>query len=605
MPLKSKFFIVVIGSVLIPMLLVSVLLGYHIKNIMVDNAILSIQGTVNQASTSLDEMVRGQMYSVSGILSTDKELYDLLTKSYDMGRVQEYFDIANLNEKIESGYGRIHQEIMLSAIVGVNEVIYNLSLPTFENAEMIDRLRQIKEETRIQGTNILWYGLEDNIFTNRRTGNPREDRIVMAAMNIFMPKTGEYVGVQVYALPESILYEKYRNTEVAQNGTVMILNNNGELISSNIDGYVSGETMVNTENIAENLKGGKAEFTEKSNGKLLTVRRSDLTGWYSIVEIPKEYAIGEVDSVFIFFWLAIFASASACSIAFISLADKVIRPIKNVINSMKRFEMGDMQSYVKGDGESEVGFLEAYYNRMIDKINHHIVYEYEMDKRKRQLEYDILMSQINSHFLSNTLESIAWKARATESYDAAKMASLLGDFFRLSSSKKDMFATVAEEIEHIKAYVEIQKIRYGDQFEFVLEVEDDGKIKKNFTLKILLQPLVENAIMHATDGSDHCVTIRVCIYNKDGMMRLEVSDDGPGMSKESLERLSHKLEGSINRNRGIGLRNIKERINLYFAVDYPETDVIIESEQGKGTKVTLVLPILEKNIGGYLQEGYF
>ena len=239
----------------------------------------------------------------------------------------------------------------------------------------------------------------------------------------------------------------------------------------------------------------------------------------------------------------------------------------------------------------------VYYNSMLKRINTHIIEGLKADRKKKELELEVLMSQINPHFLYNTLENIVWKSNEARRPDIGRMAASLGRMYRLSISGGQVIVPMEHEIEHLMAYVKIQKNRYGDSVEFELQT-DMEQVHELYSLKILLQPIVENSFLYGTEGLERPMTVRLSIRKRDGWVWIRVIDNGCGMEKERLEQVRSQIkEGRKNtgekapRSTGIGLHSVQMRIRLYFGI---EDAVSIYSKKGMGTLVVVKIPVITK-----------
>jgi two-component system sensor histidine kinase YesM len=207
--------------------------------------------------------------------------------------------------------------------------------------------------------------------------------------------------------------------------------------------------------------------------------------------------------------------------------------------------------------------------------------------------------QINPHFLYNTLDSVIWMAEGGKQQEVVAMSSALARLFRISISKGKEIIDVASELEHVKNYLTIQKIRYRDHLDYRIEVDD--AIKSFKIVKIILQPLVENAIYHGIKNNSTAGTVLISGYRTEQGMDLVIKDDGVGMDRETLDRVRRRLspdfqeqsEPRYSRGSGVGVRNVDERIKLYFGPDY---GLEFESREEQGTTVFIHLPAIDGEI---------
>ena len=223
--------------------------------------------------------------------------------------------------------------------------------------------------------------------------------------------------------------------------------------------------------------------------------------------------------------------------------------------------------------------------KQLRQLTDDIVKEQE---EKRKSELDALQSQINPHFLYNTLDSIMWMIEAEKYEDAISMVQALSRLFRISLSKGKNIITIGEELQHAKNYLDIQKYRYKNKFTSYFEIEEG--IEKYKTIKLIIQPLIENAIYYGMEYMDGDGEIYVRAYTKDSDLFIEVEDNGLGMQKEQVENILTDGTRIRSKGSGIGIRNVHQRIQLYFGTEY---GLEILSEPDEGTTVRIHLPKTE------------
>jgi two-component system sensor histidine kinase YesM len=237
----------------------------------------------------------------------------------------------------------------------------------------------------------------------------------------------------------------------------------------------------------------------------------------------------------------------------------------------------------------EITELGMSFNIMIGKIKELLDSKMKEQENLKKAELRALQAQINPHFLYNTLDTIIWMAESKKTDQVVQIVSALSNFFRISLSKGMDWITIGEELDRIKSYLTIQKMRYQDILDFRIEAQDD--VMENTILKLILQPLVENALYHGIKNKRQggTITVRARRQGEDEI-RLEVEDDGIGFMPEKLAQLRRELEddaGDIKLESGFGIGNVNKRIRLYYGKPY---GVSIESEYNTGTRVTLVIP---------------
>lgn len=272
-------------------------------------------------------------------------------------------------------------------------------------------------------------------------------------------------------------------------------------------------------------------------------------------------------------------------------ADNVYEPIKKVRTTMKQVEKGDFNVQLKIASQDEVGELAQSFNHMIEKIKRLMAQEQESQEKLRYAELKALQSQINPHFLYNTLDSINWMVRMGRNDKVEEMIDALSTFFRISLSKGRHFISIREELIHVEKYIMIQKVRYERIMESEICVPEE--FFGYDIIKMTLQPLVENALYHGIKEKGEGGVIRITAEGQGDNIVFCVSDTGLGMSKEKLEKLQIMMDQGIDHDPdAYGIINVQKRIHMYFGTEY---GLRFESEPGSGTSVYVTIP---KRIGG-------
>ncbi|MDO4340095.1 MAG: histidine kinase [Eubacteriales bacterium] len=310
------------------------------------------------------------------------------------------------------------------------------------------------------------------------------------------------------------------------------------------------------------------------------------TGWIYVNFFPYTEIYGYTMSVrywmiggFFVLFLVILAALRRMSVV-------LTRPLGMLTESMKIVEEGDFKGakdMLDGEtGEDEVGQLTQEFNIMLDKIDTLIYENYEKQLILKDTNYKMLQAQINPHFLYNTLNTIHWMVRGKQNEDAGKMIMQLAKILRAAFAK-DPYTTVAEELDNVRGYIMIQQYRYRSRADFV--VEEEGNLKDYKIPRMILQPLVENAILYGVDNTLQKCQVKVSAREETEWIMLEVQDTGQGMTEEELRMLR---DGTIvPKGHGIGVQNIRERLNIAFG---DKSSFEIDSSPGEGTKVHIIMP---------------
>ena len=244
----------------------------------------------------------------------------------------------------------------------------------------------------------------------------------------------------------------------------------------------------------------------------------------------------------------------------------------------------DTQVYTGGSYEIQhLGRSIGGMARRIQALMNDIVAEHES---KRKSEFDTLQSQINPHFLYNTLDIIVWMIENEQKQEAVKVVTALARFFRISLSKGRSIIPVRDELEHVRNYLTIQQKRFKNKFIYQIEAQEE--VLSLASLKLMLQPLVENAIYHGMEFMDGDGEITVKVERNEDRLCFTIADNGLGMTKEQVEGLlTGETRSASKKGSGIGVKNVNERIRLYFGEDY---GLEIFSEPDEGTAIQICLP---------------
>lgn len=271
------------------------------------------------------------------------------------------------------------------------------------------------------------------------------------------------------------------------------------------------------------------------------------------------------------------------------LLKRIVNPIVSLADAMDMADGGNLGLHVPVKGHDETGRLSKSYNRMLERIDLLMKQVVNEQEEKRKYELQMLQAQINPHFLYNTLDSIIWMAELKDD-SVVPMTEALAKLFRISLNKGNEFITIRDELEHVRNYLVIQSMRYEDKFSYSIVAADEVMNYK--TVKLIIQPIVENSIYHGIKLKKQKGNIVITVMSRDQDILIRVSDDGAGMSEATCREILTKDSHFENTSgSGIGVKNVNERIRLYFGPDYGLT---YESREGKGTTVTIRLPKLNE-----------
>ena len=267
----------------------------------------------------------------------------------------------------------------------------------------------------------------------------------------------------------------------------------------------------------------------------------------------------------------------------------VTKPLKLLMQSVQEIEIGTYEKPADGiPPADEIGQLSRSIDSMYQTIQQQFRQIKQDERENFQMELRLLSEQINPHFLYNTLDSIIWMAEGKKNEEVVIMTASLARLLRQSISNEDELVTVGQEIEYVRSYLTIQKMRYKDKLEF--EIKADPSITQVPIIRLVLQPLVENAIYHGLKYKDSKGLLTVHGYMKGENAVIDITDDGVGMDEETLKHIYDKHKVNYRSN-GVGVYNVQQRLVLYYGKDY---GIIYHSEKGKGTTASVVIPGIQE-----------
>ncbi|MCR5002426.1 MAG: sensor histidine kinase [Lachnospiraceae bacterium] len=394
------------------------------------------------------------------------------------------------------------------------------------------------------------------------------------------------------------MFEKVNDKGV---GFVYLCDSDGEIIYHPMQKAIFAGLVKENNRIHAGYSDGS--YTEEFDGQErdVVIKTVGYTGWKIISVAPSSELAPDLGQIRNYLILVAIAFLLLIVFGNYIISYVVTDPIRKLEDSITYLEEGAINEDVMNEddifigGSHEIRHLGRTIKSMIrqmKKLTDEMVRE---QKAKRKSELDALQSQINPHFLYNTLDSVVWMIEGERYKDAISMVTALAQLFRISLSKGNNIIPIRDEIVHARNYLNIQKVRYKNKFNATIDI--DPAIENCATIKLIVQPLLENAIYYGVEHMDGEGEISVRGYEKDGDIYISVSDNGMGIPEETLETLLTDKARSRGKGSGIGLWNVNQRIQIYFKGDY---GLMIESELDEGTTVTIHLPKI--HIDNYRKE---
>lgn len=382
-------------------------------------------------------------------------------------------------------------------------------------------------------------------------------------------------------------------------GYLYLIDRNGEII------YHPRQQLIYAGLLEENNQAAAAysdgTYTEvfRSQRRQVTVKTVGYTGWKLVGVAPTESLRDNYSQLLLFALFVVSLSIFLLVFVNLRLSEWITAPMKKLDLAVRQLEKGAETADFDVDGPYEVEHLSHSVQSMVSTMRHLMEDVIQQEEEKRRSELDVLQSQINPHFLYNTLDSVVWMTENGRTQEAVVMLTALARFFRISLSKGSNIIPIGDELEHARNYLTIQKMRYKNKFS--VDISAEPGIEKLYTIKLIVQPILENAIYHGMEYADGDGEIHIRAFREGENAVIEVEDNGPGMSDETVQQLLKPGRCSKAKGSGIGLRNVHQRIRLTFGAAY---GLSIRSEPDNGTVVRICLPALEEeDAQKYRKEG--
>jgi two-component system sensor histidine kinase YesM len=551
-------------------------------------AYLFLRQEENNVSDYTDQLLNQVKTSIDVYINTIEK-----TSNYIMNEVDgsEFFYQIQEDTSWESEKTRIttllrniadtHPEVAGILIATENDLYVStgmtrISKDSFTEEGWYKRAREHPEDIQII-SNITGR----NIITNERYN---VDDVFSLTKAIVDPLTNEVIGVILLDIKHDIISQSIESITLGERGFVFVIDNNNTVV------YTPTNKITYRVNPAWLQMEGIEAITTRINDEKYQIRQeySTYTGWKIVGVFSLDELMGPIYNI-LYILISCLAVSLICIITFsLKISQSITKPIIQLKRLMKRAEVGDLSVRFEVKYQDEVSELGGNFNQMINRIEELIAMVYKEQQNKQKAELKVLQEQIKPHFLYNTLDTINWMAREYEADDIVKVVDALTSMYRIGLSNGKDYITLEEEIRYVSNYLYIQKIRYRTKLNY--EIEEDVSLHPYEVPKLILQPLIENAIYHGikTKRGDGHLFIRTREL-EGNYMELSVEDDGSGMTEEQVEELNRRLTEPFrgDENQSFGLFYINERLRIRYGYRY---HVTIRSTKDVGTVITLQIP---------------
>lgn len=409
--------------------------------------------------------------------------------------------------------------------------------------------------------------------------------VITLSKSLVNNQTGDREGVLFVDLNYDSISELCDNNRLGSKGYVFILDNKGNIVYHPKQQLMFGG--LKSENIDEIMSATTNAVSTKLEGEdiLYTLSKSSKTGFTVVGAVYTNELLTNSRQTSVIYFLAMVILLVGVIIVSIFLSREITKPIRRLRDSMSLVEKGEFnKASIDITTNNELGSLTRSFNIMTDRIQNLMEANVKEQADKRKSEMKALQAQINPHFLYNTLDSIVWMSEANRNEEVVLMTSSLARLFRQSISNEKEQVTLREEVEYVKNYLIIQKMRYKDKLEYDINIDEgvyDVKI-----IKFALQPLVENAIYHGLKYKSCKGKLEITAYAKNEDVIITIKDDGIGMDDEMLSHIFDKKVTDTKKN-GVGVNNVQSRLQLYYGKEY---GIIYKSKKDEGTSASIIIP---------------
>jgi len=572
--MQQKLLIVFLSLVCLPVVMASYASSYYYSRSIKQNTIAYATETTSQMLHKLDDYVT-DLYNMSAMPLYNKEFLKWLSDPKLELKGIESIDlyIENLNKikpetvsvYVFDNYGRVHNNIK-----------------SFGKRNNLDEVRQ-------EWAQIAEYGggRPELVSTREVTTDKNSYYAFSVIRQLKQLNDMSPIGFIVFDTNITAINRQIQDFDQVTKGKTILVDENNKVVFDS-DGKLTTQNISNNESIRL-ASADKGSFTIDVNGTsyICTYAKSSLTKWKMFVYIPTEEATRRVAVTRNVTLLTTGIFVTVALIFAIAISYALTRPLIKIKSLMQEVQMGNLDVSFNQKYRDEVGMLGRHFNIMVNRVRELLDEVKWTQTRKKEAEYAALQSQINPHFIYNTLETIRMKAEMNDDEDVADMTFTLGKLLRYGVNHEEQRVTIGQELEHLNNYMLLQNSRFSNKFQMMNDIPPSAYDIP--CIKLMFQPLVENAIHYAFKNRLGEGTIRLsCLYEGTDVVFI-VEDNGVGMDDDRLKTIRAHMAGTreLPPGRGIGLRNVNDRIKLQYGEIY---GLRIESSEHEGTRITIRLP---------------
>lgn len=578
--IQSTIFAAISVLVLCAVIVATLISVRYTNSAIYENSVIYTQTIIRQLNQNIDSYIT-YMDNIASVIAKSQDAYQLLyqqigedeaTKEGHRKRLLEQFNTILKSREDIRNIGIVQKDGVMLINSGYQAINPDLDLSTQEwYTNAVDNYNQY----------CLTSSHVQHVIKGQR---PWVITLSREIHNFY--GTGNSDGVVFIDLNYNAIIDLCDQNSIGDKGYVFILDQDGNIVYHPSQQQLYNELQTENIDTVMNADSDIVVTGEGDDEKIYTLSHSETTGWtivgcVNMAELLKDSR--EANNIYVMTAIVLVAIAMILS-SFI--ARSITLPIQKLRDSMKKVQEGDFKAAdVVIPSQNEIGSLTTSFNAMTHRIEELMEENVKEQEQKRKIELKALQSQITPHFLYNTLDSIIWMAEGKKYEDVVLMTASLARLLRQSISNEDETVLIGQEIQYVKSYLTIQKMRYKDKLEF--EINVDSFINSVHIVKLVLQPIVENAIYHGLKYKESKGLLTVTGYQKNQNAVIEITDDGVGMDEETLNHIFEKHKVNYRSN-GVGVYIVQKRLCMYYGKEY---GLHYESEPGHGTTVTVTIPM--------------
>jgi two-component system sensor histidine kinase YesM len=589
MPLYVRLLLSFLIAILVPSLFVGIFSYQQVSKAIEDEVSSSVKQTIHQVNLNLDTHLR-QAVELSTVVYINLAVQRILSRQSPASYADLQDDVRELREDLVNvtRYQELYTVRLYYRDIG--QFPSGFEVEELQNISLL-KDSSINPDALANNNGMKW--TTDQV-PQARAGS--ESRVTLAR-EVRNMSDESFLGVMTISLPERKLWDIIKDVKIGDSGFVFIINESGKVVSHH-NKELLGENLSSKEYVSKIMGNDAGDFLADLDGEqyLFVFQTIEGTPWKLVGFNNTKELWSKVDAIRVATILIALVCFGLAILYSIYTSGWLAKRVGNLIKAMRKIENGELGTQLKNRRRSadEITQLYSHFNRMSSELKQHVETIELTNAKIRKAELKALQQQINPHFLYNTLDSINWMAatryRAT---DISIMVTSLANLFRLSLNMSNEMTSVQREIEHVRCYVTIQKVRFDNEFDLQVDIEEG--LENTGVIKLILQPLVENAIIHGFEGIDYPGLIHIKVRRQGYILIIDVRDNGIGCDTEYLNRLLEEEDPASPERTGYGLYNVNERIRLYYGPPYGLHYKRIDSgESGTHVQVSLLWPSEEK-----------